>query len=239
MPGILKNPSSQDVVPRLGHNDLSHAPTQTDSPDEKEITLQNTLQNAGRRRSSVEGPHRQPPSRRHSAVSGQGTSEDPNQRLKWDEANLYLAEQNKTATMKITEPKTPYAKQYDPTEDDTEMVDEEEDPSIDVKDIVVDEKEKYDSMKKKRAGNRTRESEIPGLDIGEPEEAVDALEEDDRIYRSDSRSNSGSGEKHVSVGEAEAETVGMPTSEELEKHKKFEELRKRHYEMKDIKGLLG
>lgn len=28
--------------------------------------------------------------------------------LKWDEANLYLTEQEKNATMKITEPKTPY-----------------------------------------------------------------------------------------------------------------------------------
>lgn len=31
-----------------------------------------------------------------------------NEHLKWDEANLYLTEQEKNATMKITEPKTPY-----------------------------------------------------------------------------------------------------------------------------------
>ncbi|OLL24953.1 Protein GLC8 [Neolecta irregularis DAH-3] len=38
-------------------------------------------------------------------------------RLKWDEANLYLTEQDRTATMKIMEPKTPYAGRYDPSQD--------------------------------------------------------------------------------------------------------------------------
>lgn len=37
----------------------------------------------------------------------------------------------------------------------------------------------------------------------------------------------------------EETAVGMPTREEMEKHKKFEELRKKHYEMRDIKGRLG
>lgn len=54
-------------------------------------------------------------------------------RLKWDEANLYLTEQEKSSTMKIDEPKTPYAKHYDPAED------EEEIRALDANDIMVDE----------------------------------------------------------------------------------------------------
>ena len=42
-------------------------------------------------------------------------------RLKWDEANLYLTEQEKNSTMKIDEPKTPYAKHYDPADDEDEV----------------------------------------------------------------------------------------------------------------------
>ncbi len=74
-------------------------------------------------------------------------------RLKWDEANLYLTEQEKNSTMKIDEPKTPYAKHYDPAE-------EEEDLSLlDTGEIKVDELE----MDKARQGRtRAREEEIPG-----------------------------------------------------------------------------
>ncbi|KKY23429.1 putative protein phosphatase inhibitor 2 (ipp-2) [Phaeomoniella chlamydospora] len=242
--GILKNPSSTSTqrVPQVGDH-LSPERTQPDTAtplDEKELTLQNTLQNAGRRRSSVDPVPTL--SRRRSSAAADPTDE-ANQRLKWDEMNLYLAEQNRTATMKITEPKTPYAKQYDPTEDDTEMVDE--DPSIQVDSIVVDEKEKVDSLRKNRSGH-ARESDIPGLELGEPEEAVDldTGAEDDRIIRTSShdggRSRSDSAEKHVSVGEDDAaEAVGMPSKEDLAKHKKFEEMRKKHYEMKNVKGLLG
>merc|ERR1711939_1193903 len=36
-----------------------------------------------------------------------------------------------------------------------------------------------------------------------------------------------------------SEQVGMPTLEEQEKHRQFEEQRKKHYEMRDVKNLLG
>ncbi|VVT57188.1 uncharacterized protein SAPINGB_P005578 [Magnusiomyces paraingens] len=50
--------------------------------------------------------------------------------LKWDEVNLYLTEQEKNATMKITEPKTPYQSHAGSTEyykeDDDDLLDGEE-----------------------------------------------------------------------------------------------------------------
>jgi protein phosphatase inhibitor 2 len=159
-------------------------------------------------------------------------------RLKWDEANLYLAEQQKTSTMKITEPKTPYEHARDlPDEDEEE--EEEEDVAIDPRYVDVDELDKQ-----KRASKGGRESEIPGLELGDPEEigAAANQDEDPRIVRGGNLSregSTGSREKHVNVAAEEETPVGMPTREELEKHKKFEEHRKKHYEMRDIKDMLG
>jgi protein phosphatase inhibitor 2 len=142
-------------------------------------------------------------------------------RLKWDEANLYLTEQEKSATMKIDEPKTPYAKQYDPTEDEDEM------RTLDAQDIMVDELD----MKHSPAGksSRAKEDEIPGLSLGEPEEAIPEHEEDEEARRK---------RKEKSVHVAGEENVGM-SAEELEKHRKFENMRKKHYEMKNVANLLG
>lgn len=41
-------------------------------------------------------------------------SENANEHLKWDELNLYKTEQEKCATMKIDEPKTPYEGGFNP-----------------------------------------------------------------------------------------------------------------------------
>jgi protein phosphatase inhibitor 2 len=155
-------------------------------------------------------------------------------RLKWDEANLYLAEQQKTSTMKITEPKTPYEHARDLPDED-----EEEDVAIDPRYVDVDELDKQ-----KRAMQGGRESDIPGLELGDPEELGNAQadDEDSRIVQGGSLSregSTGSREKHVEVAAEEDTPVGMPTREELEKHREFEEHRKKHYEMRDIKGLLG
>ena len=65
--------------------------------------------------------------------------DDNSPRLKWDEANLYLTEQERTAKMKIDEPKTPYAPHYDPAEDDEAMrIEDARNALIDAHDIVVD-----------------------------------------------------------------------------------------------------
>ncbi len=138
-------------------------------------------------------------------------------RLKWDEANLYLTEQEKNSTMKIDEPKTPYAPRYDPDDDVEEM------RALDANDIVVDELDA--SEHPSRVHRMARDDDIPGLELGEPEEALLKVE----------RSHSG---KAVHVKDAQPANVGM-SEEEKEKHKRFEEMRKRHYEMKEVAHHLG
>ena len=226
--GILKNPSTLESPsaqtspsseahpeqPSLSGND------EMKELSEKEITLQNTLQNAG------------PPSRRSSSKNRASSlrrqsgldidAEEGSHRLKWDEANLYLTEQERDSTMKINEPKTPFAKQYDPVED------EEEIKALNAQDLLVDELDKAKNQKK------VKEDDIPGLDIGEPE-----------IENAQERASDG--EKKVIVdtvmdeaddGRHGEEPLDM-TAEEREKHKKFEEMRRKHYEMKNVKNLLG
>lgn len=127
--------------------------------------------------------------------------------------------------MKIDEPKTPYAKRYEPDEDEDEMC------TLDAEDLIVDE------LDKARGGgrSRTREAEIPGLILGEPEipteDMTDAIDTG-RI----SRSSSLKGEKQVVVDPSAAEGG---EHDGVVRHKEFEEMRKKHYEMKEVKGLLG
>ena len=145
-------------------------------------------------------------------------------RLKWDEANLYLTEQEKSSTMKIDEPKTPFAKRYDPAEDEEEL------RTLDAQDLMVDELDKVREGRPRQA----REAEIPGLDIGEPEEDVSSIiqNESGRIERSGSLK----GEKQVQVDPEAPDGKGHDGTV---RHRHFEEMRKKHYEMKDIKGMLG
>jgi protein phosphatase inhibitor 2 len=165
-------------------------------------------------------------------------------RLKWDEANLYLTEQEKSATMKIDEPKTPYARRYDPDEDEVEM------RMLDAEEIKVDEADNIPGRKPQVP----REEEIPDIELGDPEEPVPenefgALSHDagrgrgarGGVRRSES---SGSGkavhvrdESRDRVHDAE-DYVGL-SKEEREKHRKFEELRKKHYAMREVATHLG
>jgi protein phosphatase inhibitor 2 len=123
--------------------------------------------------------------------------------------------------MKLPEPKTPDAKQYDPAED------EEEIEAINAREVVVDE---LDQVKGKRS---TKDEDIPDIDIGEPENL--GLE----------HSRTPDGERRVIVdpdqndeGFHGEEPPDLP-AEEKEKHAKFEAARKKHYEMKNVKNLLG
>ncbi|KAF1918648.1 hypothetical protein BDU57DRAFT_511361 [Ampelomyces quisqualis] len=185
---------------------------------EKDIVLENTLRNAGAHHRSSSNP-RGAPSRRQSAASPHLDENNP--QLKWDEANLYLNEQNRDSTMKIDEPKTPYVKQYDPAED------EEEVEMLDAEQLQVDE---LDSKPKQKP----RVEEIPEFDLGEPE------------VRARAESQTPESEKRVMVEDDPAaddgyhgELLPNATEEEREKHRRFEELRKKHYEMRNVKDLLG
>ncbi|KAG2026512.1 hypothetical protein GB937_002025 [Aspergillus fischeri] len=242
--GILKNSSGN--VPQTTHatENFFINPARMDNVDTKEITLQNTLQNAGRRRSSS---NMRPgsSSRRQSLASIRGHDEEISPRLKWDEANLYLTEQEKTAKMKIDEPKTPFAPHYDPAEDEEELrLAEAEESLIDAQDVVVDELDK--TKKGPRKGISV--DDIPDLELGEPEEPsyVVGSGEGNRIIRERSLSNeSHRSDKHVVVGTGEENGVGadgdhlMTTEEAKEKHRQFEQMRKKHYEMRNIKELLA
>lgn len=190
-----------------------------ENPDlsEKELTIQNTQLNAGRRRSSSAGT-RPGGSRKASSrtPSISGAIEDENQaRLKWDEANIYLTEQERTSTMKIDEPKTPYAKHYDPSEDPSDDEDGTGEPT-----------------------DRARSpDDIPGLSLGEPEEPIpEPVLERPRGMKK--RSVSKVHVDDTSSGHDDDEIANL-SEEDKQKHRRFEEMRKKHYEMKDVAHLLG
>ena len=131
--------------------------------------------------------------------------------------------------MKIDEPKTPYAKRYDPQEDEDEI------RTLDAQDLVVDELDKAREGRSRQA----REDQIPGLDIGEPEEDVNfppAGADLDGNGTRIQRSGSVRGEKQVVV---DADAPDGKGHDGTVRHRDFEEMRKKHYEMKDVKGMLG
>ncbi|KYK60804.1 putative Glc8 protein [Drechmeria coniospora] len=220
---ILKNSSRRKSSPPV-------SPQQRErSMSGREVTLANTQINAGRSSSSTTG--RPLGSRRQSAASNHPDDlPEGSQRLKWDEANLYLTEQERTSTMKITEPKTPYAKHYDPAED----------PSDDDEAPPRDYMEAGGSLRK-AAGARA-EDDIPGLSLGEPEEEVPegqaGAEADGEAFPRTGSEKSVHVEPEDATPSAEDEMLGL-SPEEREKHRKFEALRKKHYEMKNVAQLLG
>ncbi|KAE8348724.1 hypothetical protein BDV28DRAFT_142877 [Aspergillus coremiiformis] len=240
--GILKNPSSQSI--HTLHDPIIPRAPSTEPMDTKELTLQNTLQNAGHRRSSST-TRPGTASRRQSVASIQHDENSP--RLKWDEANLYLTEQEKSAKMKIDEPKTPYAPRYDPNQDEEEMeLAEAEDSLIDAQGVVVDELD----MTQKGPRKAVAEDDIPDLELGDPEESIPGSgspQNNDRIVRARSLSDeSHRSDKHVVMGtnepngEANADADHLLSPEEAqEKHRQFEQQRKKHYEMRNIKELLA
>ncbi|OAQ97185.1 hypothetical protein LLEC1_00973 [Akanthomyces lecanii] len=243
--GILKN-SGTHKSPQT--DATASRPVNRQRSMSKEITLENTNFNAGHRRSSSAA--RISASRRQ---SGTNESAEPSQRLKWDEVNLYLTEQERTSTMKIDEPKTPYVKQYDPTEDPSD----DEYGWGEAGAQGADAEASVDGAHRGAKTARARaEDDIPGLSLGEPEEEIPEAQEQaahtaagadahdaDNVAAAHAASPRATSEKSVHLDEdnvaaAEAALVGA-SPEEVEKHHKFEELRKRHYEMRDVASLLG
>jgi len=220
--GILKNSNSFHHSPPLRASVpecIPDAPSMERQISEKDIVLQNTLQNAGR------------PGSRRQLSTAEGSPDPASPRLKWDEANLYLTEQQKSSTMKITEPKTPYAKRYDPAEDEAEL------RVLDAEDLIVDELDgpikgsaPSPEWVSKGKHHATREEDIPGLELGEPEES---------ILKHDGHPSP----KQVIVVDDEEIAGHHPEDDgsenQEEKHRLFAQLRKKHYEMKDVKELLG
>jgi len=220
--GILKNRSTSTSVPQLPVEPTPRPPVDR-LQSEHDIVVANTMHNAGEpRRRSSSNPRGSASRRQSGSVAGYEGDEENSPRLKWDEANLYLTEQQRDSTMKITEPKTPYAKQYDPDEDAAELA------ALNAQDVIVDEVEaKQISNKQKRL------DDIPGLDLGEPE-----------MDRTDAETPEG--EKRVIVDPNQpvdegwhGEDLGHLSEEERAKHRKFEEMRRKHYEMKNIRNVLG
>jgi len=127
--------------------------------------------------------------------------------------------------MKIDEPKTPYAKHYDPAEDPSD--DEDVAEPIDPTDIDMDRVDGVPGAKRHRRPGT--EDEIPGLSLGEPEEAVPELPRPRAVHVD----SNGSGH------DTDGDDLEFLSPEEREKHRRFEELRKKHYEMKNVAALLG
>ncbi|KAJ8099974.1 hypothetical protein POJ06DRAFT_120962 [Lipomyces tetrasporus] len=201
--GILKNPPPAE---------LYH---QQPPPIDHEVLLRNTRTNAAQH-----GDHNNLHTRRLSTSSSDAAASmngqaDAAARLKWDEANIYLTEQERTATMKITEPKTPYAHSVDLSD----LLDEDD---FDESDGIV-----LNGVN----GNRGRD-DVPGLDLGEPEEVVPVPRFSSATIVTDGEE----GERRISLDDTAPGAVDEddePHDGEEERHRRFEEMRKKHYEMKD------
>ncbi|KAK5747087.1 hypothetical protein LTR17_000219 [Elasticomyces elasticus] len=259
--GILKNSSSyQHISPEARISPTSDRTQQYDIPasvpesavtensrpagpnrdlSEKEITLLNTERNAGEHRRTSSNP-RASVSRRQSSQSGEAADapgEGEGQRLKWDEANLYLNEGQMGGKMKIDEPKTPFVH----SQDLPDREEEEETSALNPQDLNVDELE-MDRSKSKGSG--AKQEDIPDIDLGQPEMEMQSEPVPSTVIP---RRESDGLDRKVSLGGDPMDVDGMHhgegeegmSGEELAKHRKFEEMRKKHYEMKNIKNLLG
>src|SRR5690606_27385694 len=131
--------------------------------------------------------------------------------------------------------KTPFAKQYDPAEDEEEL-------------RRIAEEEAREAMANRPAGApgglermpskskvrylTTKDEDIPDIELGESELGAP-------LQKAQSP-----GQKQVFVEEGyfnedDAKKTDGDEETEEEKHRRFKEMRKRHYEMKEVKDLLA
>lgn len=147
----------------------------------------------------------------NAAAAAASSDADKAEHLKWNEANLYLNEQEKSATMKITEPKTPFqgavgdSEYYKPDEDEDNF-------NLD------------GGSHQGPAAPSLDDLEGDGLLLGEPEVAgPDPTLQTDRILVDEKA-------KAAAAAAEEAEKEHEETPEEH--HRRFEQMRKNHYFMK-------
>ncbi|EGV63442.1 hypothetical protein PSN45_004273 [Yamadazyma tenuis] len=103
--------------------------------------------------------------------SDQGKKTYPDH-LKWDEVNLYQTEQEKAATMKIDEPKTPYERGFDPTGEYYQDDDEEEIPGFELGESAEHDTHKVQSL----GGGEILQDQNAQQDEPEPEKPLTAKE---------------------------------------------------------------
>ncbi|PVH15628.1 uncharacterized protein CXQ87_003474 [Candidozyma duobushaemuli] len=110
--GILRNKAESSRSPSSGEAEL----------DRSEV-IRNTRLNAQLQSESSKGERIR--AKIAEAKEANGDSKTP-EHLKWDEINLYKTEQEKAATMKIDEPKTPYEGGFNPDGEYYQNDDDEE-----------------------------------------------------------------------------------------------------------------
>lgn len=139
-------------------------------------------------------------------------------RLQWDETNINSHERG--TRMKITEPKTPFPPQYDP------------------------------------AADGLSDSDIPDFQLGEPannsssSHSASVVDWDEVFNQNQPRVTSRRSSVSASVGSSSAKHVSVNPGDEPEahdaeslagsaRHEEFEEKRRKHYEMHNIRDLLA
>ncbi|KAI3402721.2 hypothetical protein KGF56_004395 [Candida oxycetoniae] len=205
--GILRNKSDNEESDEQLQHHLDHL-------DRQEV-IKNTRLNAQLRANSTRGDEirakiaQKKKEHQDHDHDHDHESSPSHEHLKWDEVNIYKNEQEKSAKMKIDEPKTPYEGGFNPEGEYYRDDDDDENATANVQ--VVD------------------EQDIPEFELGEgeydkaPHHVSASLHGGQVIKEQNSTDNV----------DDEEEVEETPLSAE-ERHKRFEEKRKEHYHLKAL-----
>jgi len=239
--GILKN-SYSHKSPILSPVTAEQNPTSPISPVgtpfDKDTVIENTLINAGRPEHATRALSTRRQSRGKDLPRRTDSDEEPasgQRRLQWDEAALYLTEQQKCSTMKIDEPKTPFASHYNPAEDEEELRRLEEEEARQTRDsrptLGGGGLERTPSKSRVRYLT-TKDEDIPDIELGEAELGPPVQKVQSPVVKVEPEYFTAEDAKKSEEDHVDGET-------EEEKHRRFMEMRKRHYEMREVKDLLA